>query len=99
MIDRIKCKLENLINMPYGFQYEIKNQQLFIKNEGEAEDISSVEIVKDNRNLLDIRLNQKLTTDQIESMKKDDGIARTVDSDSIIYLHIILLKMRFINRK
>lgn len=32
MIDRNKCKLNNLIDKPYGYQYEIKNQELFLKD-------------------------------------------------------------------
>ena len=28
MIDKFKCKFDNLIGKPYGFHYEIKEQQL-----------------------------------------------------------------------
>ncbi len=70
MIDRNKCKLDNLIAMPFGYQYEIKDQQLFIKNDS-VEDSNAVEIKSDNRNLCDASSNQKLTREEIEGLKKD----------------------------
>jgi len=84
MIDRNKCHLENLIGKPYGFQYEIKEKQLHLKTRLNTQDKNMVEIVKDNRNLLDKRLNQKLTSDEIESMKKNDDITGTEIIDKLI---------------
>ena len=86
MIDRNKCHLENLIGKPYGFQYEIKEKQLHFKTRLNAQDKNMVEIVKDNRNLLDKRLNQKLTSDEIESMKKNDDITGTVCHECEIHI-------------
>lgn len=70
MIDRNKCKLDNLIAQPFGYQYEIKDQQLFMKNDS-IEDKNAVEIKNDNRNLCDVSSNQKLTREEIEGLKKD----------------------------
>ncbi len=75
MIDRFKTKLDNLIGQPSGYQYEIKNQQLFMKNDM-VKDIDAVQIKNDNRNLVDTPANQKLSREQIEdlkaNMKNDD---------------------------
>lgn len=38
MIDRFKCKFDNLIDNPYGFQYEIINQEFFLKTNEETDD-------------------------------------------------------------
>ncbi len=75
MIDRFKTKLDNLIGQPSGYQYEIKNQQLFMKNDL-VKDNDAVQIKNDNRNLVDTPANQKLSREEIEdlktNMKNDD---------------------------
>ena len=38
MIDRFKCKIETLIDKPYGFQYEIVNQEFQFKKSDEDEE-------------------------------------------------------------
>jgi hypothetical protein len=54
MIDRIKCKLENLVGKPFGFKYEIKDQQLYLlQNVINEEEMERIELTSDNRNLLD----------------------------------------------
>jgi hypothetical protein len=54
MIDRIKCKLENLVDKPFGFKYEIKDQQLYLlQNVINEEEMERIELTSDNRNLLD----------------------------------------------
>ena len=69
MIDRFKTKLENLIDQPFGYQYEIKNQQLFMKNDLTKEN-DVFDIKNDNRNLVDTPNNQKLSREEIEYLKK-----------------------------
>lgn len=75
MIDRFKTKLDNLIGQPSGYQYEIKNQQLYMKNDL-VKDSDAVQIKNDNRNLVDTPANQKLSREEIEelkaNMKNDD---------------------------
>ena len=79
MIDRFKCRFDNLINQPYGFEYEIKEQHLVLKPHTVKDDSSNrVEIVKDNRNLIDKSENQKLTKDDIEEMRKQDDVSGNV---------------------
>jgi hypothetical protein len=80
LIDRNKCHFEKLIGQPYGFQYEIVNQQLnlFKEEDDQTEentDKNQIEIdIKDNRNLNDDSLNQKLTTQDIDKMKKEEEL-------------------------
>ena len=35
MIDRFKCRFDNLIGKPYGYKYEIQNLDFQLKNENE----------------------------------------------------------------
>lgn len=86
MVDKFKCKFDNLINMPYGFKYEIKDQQLHIvKKETveieETDQNNKADVTKDNRNLIDKTENQKLSRDEIEKMKNRDNISGKVCSD------------------
>jgi hypothetical protein len=54
MIDRIKCKLDNLIGKPFGFKYEIKDQHLYLlQNVINDDEMEKIELTSDNRNLLD----------------------------------------------
>ena len=54
MIDRIKCKLDNLIGKPFGFKYEIKYQHLYLlQNVINDDEMEKIELTSDNRNLLD----------------------------------------------
>lgn len=75
MIDRFKTKLNNLISQPFGYEYEIKNQELYMKTDTVKEN-DAIEIKNDNRNLLDSSSNQKLSREEIEvlksGMKNDD---------------------------
>lgn len=77
MLDKFKCKFDNLIGQPYGYKYEIKDQQFYIMNSS-TDEITKVEIVKDNRNLVDKTDNQKLSRDEIEKLKKLDDISGKV---------------------
>ncbi len=99
MVDRFKCSFDNLINQPWGLEYEIIDKN-FQRKKGEENGTSSgnkkkqkktffccyfyfncfvyfsaittsLDENKDNRNLLDASLNQKLTRDEIEEMKED----------------------------
>ena len=36
MIDRFKCRFDNLIGKPFGYQYEIVNQDFHIKTGNET---------------------------------------------------------------
>lgn len=79
MIDRFKCRFDNLINQPYGFEYEIKEQQLTLKPHSVSDESkNTVEIVKDNRNLVDKSENQKLTKEDIEQMRSQDDVSGNV---------------------
>jgi tRNA (adenine-N(1)-)-methyltransferase non-catalytic subunit len=75
MIDKLKCKFDNLISQPYGFNYEIKDQQLHLFKKALNDENNAVEIVKDNRNLLDKTENQKLSRDDIEKMKTAEDMS------------------------
>ena len=79
IIDKFKVKFDNLIGKPYGFKYEIKDQQfnLLEKNAGNDES-NCVEIVKDNRNIIDNTKNQKLSQDDIEKLKSTDELSGNV---------------------
>jgi hypothetical protein len=70
MIDRLKCKLDNLIGKPYGFNYELKDQQLFLVQNTTSNETSKVDINRDNRDLIDKSDNQKLSREEIEELKK-----------------------------
>lgn len=74
MIDKFKCRFDNLINQPYGFEYEIKEQQFILKPPTVTDEKKRVEIVKDNRNLLDKNENQKLTKEDIEQMRETEDL-------------------------
>ena len=63
----------------YGFEYEIKEQQLILKPHTVNDNKDRVEIVKDNRNLLDKNDNQKLTKEDIDQMRKDDDLTGNVN--------------------
>lgn len=78
MIDRNKTKLDNLIGQPFGFQYEIKGQQMFMKRGTFDEGTSAKDITADNRNLLDSEGNQKLTREEIEALKKNEAVDKNV---------------------
>lgn len=99
MIDRTKCRLDNLIDKPFGFEYEMKEQQFELKPHA-VDDKNRVEIVKDNRNLLDQRDNQKLTKDEIDQMRNNDDISGTVkDFDFILFLRKEILIFVLIEKK
>ena len=36
MIDRFKCRFDGLIGKPYGYKYEISNQEFHLKLENES---------------------------------------------------------------
>lgn len=79
MIDRFKTKLNNLIDKPFGFKYEIKNQELHIIRNSNNEETEKIAVVdKDNRNLIDNSENQKLSHDEIEKLKKKQDISGNV---------------------
>ena len=78
MIDKFKCRFDNLINQPYGFEYEIKEQQFILKPPTVTDEKKRVEIVKDNRNLLDKNENQKLTKEDIEQMRETEDLTGNV---------------------
>jgi len=79
MIDKLKCKFDNLIDKPFGYKYELKDQQLHLAVANSNNDEKNrVEIVKDNRNLLDKSENQKLTREEIEDLKKVQDLSGTV---------------------
>ena len=80
MIDRLRCRFDKLIDQPYGFEYEIKDQHLVLNKPNllNSDDKNKLEIVKDNRNLLDISGNQKLSKEDIEQMKKVDDLSGKV---------------------
>lgn len=85
MIDRFKCRFDNLINQPYGFEYEIKEQQLTLKPHSVSDESKNrVEIVKDNRNLVDKSENQKLTKEDIEQMRSQDDVSGNQIIDRLI---------------
>jgi len=77
MIDRSKCNFEKLINQPFGYEYEIVDKH-FQRKKPEQEVSKTTLVVEgnDNRNLLDISGNQKLSKDEIEELKNElDGKA------------------------
>ena len=79
MIDKLKCKFDNLIDKPFGYKYELKDQQLhLVVANSNSDESNRVEIVKDNRNLLDKTDNQKLTREEIENLKKVQELSGTV---------------------
>lgn len=81
IIDRFKVKLDELIGKPYGFKYEIKDQQFRLlqkHNNTTEENQERVDITKDNRNIVDNSLNQKLSRDDIEKLKIDNEISGDV---------------------
>lgn len=83
MIDRNKTKLNNLIDQPFGYQYEIKAQQLFLKS-NEIIEKSAIEIKSDNRSLLDSSSNQKLSREEIMAMRDRDGLGGAEIVDKLI---------------
>jgi hypothetical protein len=75
----LKCKFDNLIEKPFGYKYELKDQQLhLIRTNPNSDDTNKVDIVRDNRNLLDKSDNQKLTREEIENLKKVQELSGTV---------------------
>jgi len=72
--------LDNLINQPYGFEYEIKEQQLILRPPSVIDENKRVEIVRDNRNLLDKNENQKLTKEDIDQMRETEDLTGNVKS-------------------
>lgn len=83
MIDRNKTKLNNLIAQPFGYQYEIKGQQLFLKS-NEIIEKTAIEIKSDNRSLLDSSSNQKLSREEIMAMRDRDGLGGAEIVDKLI---------------
>jgi tRNA (adenine-N(1)-)-methyltransferase non-catalytic subunit len=80
VIDKMKCKMNSLVGKPYGFDYELKDQQLSIVTSESASKVQTsgvktTEINRDNRNLLDRSGNQKMTSDDIERLKKLDDLS------------------------
>ncbi|CAF1006328.1 unnamed protein product [Brachionus calyciflorus] len=85
MIDRFKTKLDNLVNKPFGYKYEIKDQQLHLVQNTLSDDMNKVAIFdKDNRNLVDKSANQKLSHDEIEKLKQLEDISGTEIIDRLI---------------
>ena len=87
VVDKFKCRFDSLIGKPYGFHYEIKDQQFTMvpapvfAPAGQQEDQqqpSKLEIDRDNRNLVDNTENQKLTHEDIENMKTLEAISGSV---------------------
>jgi len=89
-IDKFKCYFDELIGKPYGFKYEIKNQQFcLLKENNMNEEVSTnstekIEIVKDNRNLLDNSDNQKLRHGDIEKLKSNEEMSGNKIIDYLI---------------
>lgn len=83
MIDRNKTKLDNLIGKPFGYQYEIRDQELYIKND-EIIEKNAIEIKSDNRSLLDTSANQKLSREEIMAMRDKDGLNGNEIVDKLI---------------
>lgn len=83
MIDRNKTKLNNLIAQPFGYQYEIKGQQLLLKS-NEIIEKTAIEIKSDNRSLLDSSSNQKLSREEIMAMRDRDGLGGAEIVDKLI---------------
>ncbi len=78
----MKCKLNSLVGKPYGFDYELKEQQLSLVTSESAGRLQSggggnksIEVNRDNRNLLDRSGNQKMTSDDIERLKTMDDLS------------------------
>ena len=81
MIDRNKTKLDNLVGQPYGYQYEIKSQQMFMRRGVRVEESAAKQITADNRNLVDTEDNQKLSREEIEALKKNEDLDKNVSGD------------------
>ena len=79
MIDRQKCKLDNLIDKPFGFEYEVKNQEMFLVENASIEINTAKDINKDNRNLFDNGENQKLKYEEILKLKEDNTATEIID--------------------
>lgn len=79
IIDKFKFKFDNLIGKPYGFKYEIKDQQFnLLKKNVCSDENASVEIIRDNRNIVDKTGNQKLSHDDIEKLKSVEDMSGNV---------------------
>lgn len=82
IIDKFKFKFNELIGKPYGFKYEIKDQQFRLLKENNMVEVEGgterIEIIKDNRNIVDNTENQKLTRDEIEKLKSNDEMTGNV---------------------
>lgn len=85
MIDRNKAKLDNLVGQPFGFQYEIKAQQMIMKRGTFDEESTAKDITADNRNLLDSEGNQKLTREEIEALKKNEDVDKNVSALWLVF--------------
>jgi tRNA (adenine-N(1)-)-methyltransferase non-catalytic subunit len=91
----MKCKLNTLVDKPYGFNYELKDQQLtLIKSSRPIQEANnkpavgsnpnSTETGRDNRNLLDRSGNQKMTSEDIERLKTHDDLSGNDIIDKLI---------------
>ena len=81
-MDKIKCKLNNLVGKPFGFDYELKDGGFHMYST-EAENSRVVDAVsKDNRNLLDRSGNQTLNHQDIEKLKSEDLTAHVSEIKS-----------------
>lgn len=70
-----------MIGKPFGFKYEIKDQKfhLLLENNASAQSVDEkIDVVRDNRNIVDNIENQKLSRDDIEKLKLNDDISGNV---------------------
>lgn len=70
-LEKTKFKLDGIIGYPYGSLFEVKEGEMVKLERTVQQDTDTTAEGKDNRHLLDLDSNQKLTQEEIEQMKKE----------------------------
>ena len=79
-MERSKVPLGELIGLPWGCVFEMNKGKIEKLNATDTADDDDVELneAKDNRSLMDARTNQKLTREEIHSMKQEGATGQDI---------------------
>ncbi|XP_033735564.1 tRNA (adenine(58)-N(1))-methyltransferase non-catalytic subunit TRM6-like [Pecten maximus] len=104
-LEKAKFTLDGTIGHPYGTTFEVKGGKMVkVEKSTLSEKEALAEGGKDNRDLLDLDSNQKLTRDDIEKMKKDgikgkEIIDQLIENSSTFQSKTVFAQAKWIKKK
>ncbi|XP_069117685.1 tRNA (adenine(58)-N(1))-methyltransferase non-catalytic subunit TRM6-like [Argopecten irradians] len=104
-LEKAKFTLDGTIGHPYGTTFEVKGGKMIkVEKSTLSEKEALAEGGKDNRDLLDLDSNQKLTRDDIEKMKKEgikgkEIIDQLIENSSTFQSKTVFAQAKWIKKK